>query len=84
VVLQPRPVARGELDEVATAAAAVPEARDFLVWSRFPIVESRPEADGYIVRFSDARYLEGRAGSLGGVTIRLDGALAPRTEEETW
>jgi inner membrane protein len=70
------PVAR--FDTVVSAAAAIPEARDFLVWSRFPIAETRAHAAGYTVRFRDARYpADRRMGSLGGITIRLDPALRP-------
>jgi inner membrane protein len=83
VSLTPRPVPAGDLsDDIVAAAAAVPEARDFLRWSRFPVVDSRPEGDGYVVRFGDARYFEGRAGGLGGVTVRLDGSLRPPAADE--
>lgn len=78
VSLQPeRSLQRGSFDEVARAAARQRDARDFLVWSRFPIVETRHTADGgYIVRFGDARYVRGPgSGSLGGLTVQLDSAL---------
>jgi len=63
----PRP--RGDVFE---AAARAPDARRFLSWARFPVVDiERADADaGFVVRFSDARY---RAlGPLNGPTVRLD------------
>jgi inner membrane protein len=46
----------------AIQAAATPEGRRFLVWSRFPfyVIESR--AEGILVRIADARYSFGRRG----------------------
>lgn len=46
----------------AVQAAATPEGRRFLVWSRFPfyVIEWQPE--GILVRIADARYSFGRRG----------------------
>jgi hypothetical protein len=69
----------GDFDsDAARAAAAVPDARDYLRWSRFPIVVVEPECDGTIVHFHDARYGGRRAGALGGISVPLDARLAPR------
>lgn len=41
------------------AAAGTPDARDFLVWSRYPYAVVEPSAQGHLVRFEDARYAAG-------------------------
>lgn len=65
-------------DAVIDAAASTPRARDYLVWSRFPIFRVDTLPDGYRVRITDARYPDmGDAGGLGGVSVRLDSALEP-------
>ncbi|MFS8637605.1 MAG: metal-dependent hydrolase [Gemmatimonadota bacterium] len=65
-------------DAVIDAAAATPRARDYLVWSRFPIFRVDTLPDGYRVRITDARYPDmGEAGGLGGVSVRLNSALEP-------
>ena len=62
----PRP--RGAVFE---AAALAPDARDFLTWSRFPVVDVERAAGGeLVVQFSDARYRS--AQRLGGPAVRLD------------
>ena len=73
----PRP--RGEVFE---AAARTRDAQRYLSWARFPIAEvERPDAtgtrtdgastdEGYVVRFSDARY-RGQD-RIPGPTVRLD------------
>jgi inner membrane protein len=79
--IRPRPLPKGSFDEVARAAARHPGARDFLVWSRFPIVETSAVDDGWLVRFGDARYVDGpAASSLGGLTIRLRPDAAPEIQ----
>jgi inner membrane protein len=80
VRLEGEPVAAGSLeDPIARAAAAAPAARDYLTWSRYPIVRVTADGDGHLVRFSDARYADGRRmGALGGVLIHLDAQLRPR------
>jgi len=65
-------------DAVIDAAAATPRARNYLVWSRFPIFRVDTLPDGYRVRITDARYPDmGEAGGLGGVSVRLNSALEP-------
>ncbi len=60
---------------VTAAAAATLEARRFLTWSRFPVFQVEEVADGYLVRIGDLRFDGGRAGGLGGFTVRLDREL---------
>jgi len=61
------------------AALSTDDARNFLVWSRFPFYEVRSTEEGYTVRIGDARYADRiGAGSLAGVTVRLDRELRPR------
>ena len=64
------------LDRVAAAATASPRARDFLVWSRFPLWTVRERPGGWSVRIEDMRY-RGR-GSLGGLVVELDDELSVR------
>jgi inner membrane protein len=46
------------------AAALTPDARDFLTWSRFPVADvERAEPNGFLVRFSDARYRNSNIGN---------------------
>lgn len=56
---------------LARAAAATPEGRDFLVWSRFPyfLIEEGP--DGAVVEMDDARYSAGGGGSFAAVRVQL-------------
>lgn len=63
--------------DVVDRAAQTPEARRFLTWSRFPLVDVETRAGGYRVRFSDARYGQGR---LAGPTVLLDADLGPVAE----
>jgi inner membrane protein len=46
----------------AIAAAATPEGRRFLVWSRFPFYVVERRTEGTLVRIADARYSLGRRG----------------------
>ncbi|HEX7119340.1 MAG TPA: metal-dependent hydrolase [Longimicrobiales bacterium] len=63
---------------VIDAAAATARARNFLVWSRFPVFVVDTLADGYRVRIGDARYPDrGEAGGLSGLVVRLDRELRP-------
>jgi len=58
---------------VVSAAATHPEARHFLIWSRFPWTRIEPVAEGWIVHFHDVRYLDrGSAGALAGIRIQVD------------
>lgn len=63
--------------EVAEAALATDDARDYLVWARLPYVEGGPAGDGWWVRIGDARYPEG-AGSLSGLIVRVGPDLRAR------
>src|SRR5882672_1198976 len=59
---------------VFDAAARAPEARKFLAWSRFPVIDTELEdSGGLAVHFADARY-RGR-GRLDGPTVQLDADL---------
>ncbi|HEX9887060.1 MAG TPA: metal-dependent hydrolase [Longimicrobiales bacterium] len=68
-------VSQAEAERAAAAARQAPDARHFLVWSRFPAVrvERGDGGDGYSVRISDLRYAGRGAGELGGLVVRLDG-----------
>jgi inner membrane protein len=78
VTFDPRSLPAGAFDEVARAAAQHRDARDFLTWSRFPIVDTRAVPGGYQVRFGDARYVSGPGSrTLGGLTVRVDSMLRP-------
>jgi hypothetical protein len=61
---------------VFDAAARARGAQQFLSWARFPVVEVERDAagDGFLVRFSDARYR--MAERLNGPTVRLDRNLS--------
>jgi inner membrane protein len=58
-------------DPIVEAAAEAPQARRFLTWSRFPYVEVEADAQGYVVRFFDARY-RAAFGLIGGPAVRVD------------
>ncbi|HEU4616907.1 MAG TPA: hypothetical protein VFV10_02660, partial [Gammaproteobacteria bacterium] len=60
---------------VLDAASATPEARRFLAWSRYPYFEIETTAEGFAVRFADARYAT--MGGIAGPIVRLDRALRP-------
>jgi inner membrane protein len=79
VRLEAQPIAHGAFDAPALAATALPNVRDYLRWSRFPIVTTTADPDGFLVRFADARFLDRRtSSSLAGIAIRLDHELQPR------
>lgn len=65
------------VERVVAAAATHPDARDYLRWSRFPYYRVEREGEDYVVRIADARYAGRGAGSLGGLTVRLDRSLRP-------
>ncbi|HEY8518931.1 MAG TPA: metal-dependent hydrolase [Gammaproteobacteria bacterium] len=70
-------IERPPVDDVIRAAIDTPEARRFLVWSRFPYYEKEPLDDGgYIVRILDARYRG--TGRLEGPRVHVDAALHAR------
>jgi inner membrane protein len=60
----------------ALAAAATPEGRRFLVWSRFPFYVVEPDPAGARVRIDDARYSTGRAPSWASVMVVVHGMMA--------
>lgn len=69
---------RRPADAVTEAAARDPDAAAYLTWARFPYYEVEPRPGGYTVFIGDARY-RGHlgSGSMSGVTVQLDSALAP-------
>ena len=58
-------------------AVAAPEARDFLVWARFPYVVITDAGEAVDVFIGDARYREGEAGGLSGVRVRVMPPVRP-------
>lgn len=66
-----------EPERVVAAAGSHPDARHFLRWSRFPFYRVEMEGEDYAVHIGDARYAGRGAGSLGGLTVRLDPSLRP-------
>lgn len=70
-VQQPhRQIARSSGGLEVYVALETPRARNFLVWARFPYVESRDSANVAVVFVGDARYPDERRG-IGGVTVRV-------------
>ncbi|MEJ2679780.1 MAG: hypothetical protein P8174_12025 [Gemmatimonadota bacterium] len=63
---------------VIRAAERTPDARDYLVWARFPFYRIQPDGNGWQVRIGDARYMGRGAGALSGVVVRLDSQLRLR------
>lgn len=65
--------APAEGERVLAAARAVPAARHYLTWSRYPWARvTRDGSGGWSVRFGDARYDErGGVGSLSGVAVHV-------------
>ena len=59
--------------EIMGTALATRAARDYLVWSRFPVVTATRAADGWWVRLWDARYGAGEALSGPSVFVGSDG-----------
>lgn len=64
-------VVRNMDDPLVAAAAEAIVAQRFLTWARFPYAEVVSSAEGHVVRFADARYLEVR-GPGSGPTVTLD------------
>ena len=60
----------GDDHPAATAALAAPAVRGLATWTRLPVFEVEPTADGYRVRVGDLRF--------GNVTVDLDRDLRPR------
>lgn len=66
----------GVVEAIVAAARARPDVRDYLVWSRYPLVRITATDDAWTVRYGDARYDDRpEAGSLAGVTVQI-----PRSE----
>lgn len=64
-------LAKNREDPAAIAAAATPEGRAFLVWSRFPFYVVEREAGEVRVRLDDARYSAGPRPSFASVVVRV-------------
>ncbi|MEJ2215340.1 MAG: metal-dependent hydrolase [Gemmatimonadota bacterium] len=63
---------------VLQAARSTPQARDYLVWARFPLYRIQRDDGGWRVRIGDARYAgRGGAGALSGLVVHLDAQLRP-------
>jgi inner membrane protein len=73
--IAPETIERRALDPIYLAAAQTIEAQRFLTWARFPYIAVEPHADGYAVKFLDARYAATER--LPGPTVRLDRDLRP-------
>lgn len=72
LVTGPPGLAPHDLDEIIERARAVPQARDYLVWARYPYAAVRRDGDAWLVRFADARYDdEPGAAGLAGVEVRV-------------
>ena len=63
-------------DPAARAAAATPEGRQFLTWSRFPFFVVERSGGGAWVRIDDARYSAGPQPSWAAVRVRVPETLA--------
>jgi inner membrane protein len=64
-------LARNDDHPLAKAAAQTPEARDFLVWSRFPFFIVEEDQGGTRVILDDARYSTGRGRSFAAVVVEM-------------
>jgi inner membrane protein len=73
--LADEPIERRAFDPLYVAAAQTPEAQRFLTWARFPFIEVESRADGYVVRFIDARYVTTER--LPRPVVQLDRDLRP-------
>jgi inner membrane protein len=79
LVLEGPPLERDFGDPVVAAAREHPDARSFLVWSRYPWYQVHPDGDGWRVEIRDVRYLgRGDAGGLMGLTVYVDRNLELR------
>ncbi len=74
------PIERGEASGVVDVAREHPDARGFLVWSRFPLHRVTPHAEGWWVEFRDARHLDPASGSLAGVRVFVHPDLGTASE----
>ncbi len=79
LVLRSEPVRTHPPDPVIRAARSHPDARNYLVWSRFPLFEVQEHSQGWTVRIQDLRFSSRRdAGGLTGLIIEVDRHLTPR------
>jgi inner membrane protein len=70
VTFGPGTILRGDwTTRVVREAMTDPRARDYLTWSRFPFVRVEVTVGEPVVFFGDARFVDGRAGSLQGVRV---------------
>jgi inner membrane protein len=58
-------------------AAATPEGRRFLTWSRFPFAETVEEGDSVMVRFDDARYATPGQQSWASLSVKIARPMPP-------
>jgi inner membrane protein len=72
------PIPMGERTPAVLATLQLQPVRDYLRWSRYPFVDVQESADGYLVRFGDARYPDGLRGGLGGITVQVQRDLQTR------
>lgn len=75
--LSPRALPKNRSDPAALAAAATPQGRAFLVWSRFPFFVVQQGDGGTTVRLDDARYSAGSGASFASVVVRVPPTLTP-------
>lgn len=69
----PADLAADSAARIVARATEEGDARNYLVWARYPYVRVSPDGPGWRVRFSDARYDRLTAsGGLAGVEVRVD------------
>lgn len=72
VTFGPDAISRGDWTKSEVREAMTdPRVRDYLTWSRFPFVRVEEALNGTAVSFGDARFVDGRAGSLEGVRVEV-------------
>ena len=71
--LEPGEWPRGAAHPAVERARRVPEARRFLVWSRYPVFRVERTAEGTWVHLDDARYTGPGGRSFAGVSVRVQG-----------
>jgi inner membrane protein len=76
LVIAEHELPKNDLDPAALAAAATPEGRRFLVWSRFPFYVVEQDPAGARVRIDDARYSAGTIPSWASTTVVVHGMIA--------
>jgi hypothetical protein len=80
LAMEDRVLPRNDDHPAVARAREVPQARPFLVWSRFPFFVVEPEPGGTRVRMDDARYSAGPEPSWAHFTVRLRDRAAPGAE----